>query len=186
MKKTKKHWLDMGLKILGASGEKKLTIDYLCKNLQVTKGSFYHHFSSRKIYIYEMLKYWSQKYTDEIIEVISELNSTTQKAHELINKILVMPQKAEIAIRIWAAQNEEVLHFQQQVDEARMTFLQKHLFNITKDRKRSQQDARVVYTCYIGCQHVLPNITQYEYIDILNHLLTIVGLPPYDEKEVTK
>ena len=179
MKKTKKHWFEMGIKILGEGGQKQLTIDSLCQKLQMTKGSFYHHFSNRKKYIFGLLEYWSKRYTSEIIRSIEKIDTPTLQAHELVKKVLVIPQKVEMAIRVWALQNETVHHFQQQVDDMRIQFLETYLNNISEDKIHNKKNAKLIYTCYIGCQHLLPRISHQEYIEILNHLLTIVGLPPY-------
>ncbi|BBM85943.1 TetR/AcrR family transcriptional regulator [Candidatus Uabimicrobium amorphum] len=183
MKKTKKHWFEVGIDILGESGEKQLTIDCLCQKLQMTKGSFYHHFTSRKKYIHGLLEYWSQRYTTEIISSIEKIDAPTLRAHELIRKVLVIPQKVEMAIRVWASQNEAVHHFQQQVDDMRIQFLETYLHSISDDKIYNKKNAKLIYTCYIGCQHLLPRISHEEYIEILNHLLTIVGLPPYFDKD---
>ncbi|WP_372364430.1 TetR/AcrR family transcriptional regulator [Candidatus Uabimicrobium sp. HlEnr_7] len=179
MKKTKKHWLDAGLDILEQWGEKKLKIDFLCQQLNMTKGSFYHHFANRKEYIYELLEYWSKKYTTEIIETIAKIDEPTEKTYQLIKKVLVIPQNTEITIRIWALQNETVRQFQQQVDDVRIRFFETYLQNTNDDILLNEKNAQLIYTYYVGCQYLLPRISQEDYIEMLNHLLTIVGLPPY-------
>lgn len=50
-RRSKIDILAFGLDILSEYGEGELTIDFLCQKLGVTKGSFYHHFKSRDLFL---------------------------------------------------------------------------------------------------------------------------------------
>ena len=43
---NKEKWLQTGLDILNKTSYTDIKIEYLCKHLKVTKGSFYHHFKN--------------------------------------------------------------------------------------------------------------------------------------------
>ena len=62
---SKETWIKKGLKVLAESGAASLTIKGLSFRLNVTKGSFYHHFKNRIVFINEMLEYWENQLTYE-------------------------------------------------------------------------------------------------------------------------
>ena len=57
----KKHaadvWVREGLTVLAEMGPDGLTIDELCRRLNLTKGSFYHHYANRSMYIKALLEF---------------------------------------------------------------------------------------------------------------------------------
>ena len=49
-------WIDAGLQALAAGGPDAVRVDLLAKELGVTRGGFYHHFSSRQALLDAMLE----------------------------------------------------------------------------------------------------------------------------------
>ncbi len=52
------RWLDLGLETLRENGTTGLRIDRLARQLGVTKGSFYAHFSSKNDYLTALCEHW--------------------------------------------------------------------------------------------------------------------------------
>ena len=80
---TKKSWLKEGLDVLANLGAEKLTIDTLCIQLGVTKGSFYHHFKNRQNFIESLLAYWEEVNTLAVIKLSEGLGDTREKIKEI-------------------------------------------------------------------------------------------------------
>ncbi len=62
-RKTKLDWIEQGLAILAEESSPALTTEALTKRLDVTKGSFYHHFTNYEDYKLNLLSYFEQVQT---------------------------------------------------------------------------------------------------------------------------
>jgi AcrR family transcriptional regulator len=65
---TAGDWLKQALEILDNEGIHKVKVEYLARQLGVTKGSFYWHFKNHETLIREMLNYWARILTINVIE----------------------------------------------------------------------------------------------------------------------
>ena len=97
-------WIEEGFHILADEGDSALTVDALCRRLDRSKGSFYHHFDGRPGYVDALLTEWESQATDRLIEtghtdapVEDRLRAVNHQASELRNARL------ERAIRGWSA-----------------------------------------------------------------------------------
>jgi AcrR family transcriptional regulator len=83
----KKHAADVqvreGLTVLAEMGSDGLTIDELCRRLNLTKGSFYHHYANRSMYIRALLEFWEREMTLRVIEVSQQEGSALQRLRRL-------------------------------------------------------------------------------------------------------
>ena len=59
--KPREKWLKEGLEALREGGTEALRIDPLARRLEVTKGSFYSHFSSKDEYLNAICEYWREQ-----------------------------------------------------------------------------------------------------------------------------
>ena len=147
-----RRWLSTGLKVLAELGAPGITIGELCQRLNLSKGSFYHHFSSREGFIRELLAYWESEMTDRVIALTRKEDSKLKKLSELTAGIAAGP--VEPAIRAWAAQNSEVDEVLRRVDQRRVHHLATLLQSLeVADHKFM---ARMLYATYLGAQQLRP------------------------------
>ncbi len=161
MKKIEKGaWLEKGLNVLVNEGFQRITIENLCTLLQITKGSFYHHFKSIDGYTEELMKYWRNKNTVDLIEGTNKISDINKKHMQLNDLASSIPQKEEQIIRAWAFSNEIVRQYVQQVDDMRI----KYLIDLNKeagmDTNDAQDYATLVYGTLIGIQQLYPEISK--------------------------
>jgi len=162
-KLVKTDWLKEGLKILSASGYQKITIDNLCTSLKITKGSFYHHFKNIENYIEELMKYWQNEDTLELIRK-TEQSGTLNEKQKLINDLaLSVPHIAEQAIRAWSFSNAIVRHYLQQVDTARLQYLTDLNIQERMDSSEARIHALLGYATMIGVQQLLSHMSEEEF-----------------------
>ena len=81
-----------------------MRVERLARELGVTKGSFYWHFTDRADLLNRMLEFWSQKYTDVIVENPEFLEGDPGEG---LLAVLVRVRKEkleefELALRSWA------------------------------------------------------------------------------------
>ena len=67
-RKSKRDWFIAAIYLLAEGGPSAITIDALCQQLQVTKGSFYHHFKNYDDFKLSFLHYYEEAGTLNIIE----------------------------------------------------------------------------------------------------------------------
>lgn len=164
MKKIEKNaWFEEGLKVLSNEGFQRITIDNLCSFLNITKGSFYHHFKNIDGYVEALMKYWLNKNTVEFINATEKLTNIEEKQMLLNDLAASASQKAEQVIRAWSFSNETVRKYVQQVDDMRMEYLIDLHKQAGIDVKSAKDHAIIEYGTLIGIQQLCPNISKEEF-----------------------
>lgn len=173
MKKlTKKAWFDKGFEILKASGAADLTIENLTRKLNITKGSFYHHFKSRDDYFEKLLGFWEKKQTFDIIEIRKQ-----EKTFKGINETLLKLSKAnmdpgiEVAVRAWALRDPLARTYQERIDNQRVGFLRAMFSLMTDDPEQVEMISVIRYCFYIGSHQIIPAIGEETYKKKLDALM---------------
>jgi len=168
---TKEHWFNEGLKILEEFGSAGLTIEELTKRLKVTKGSFYHHFKNRITFSEELLAYWEQQMTLEIINTSSresDFEERNQKIMDLSNK--PRTYKQEVAVRSWARRDLTAWSFQKRIDKQRLLYLKELYGMFTRDKQKAELMAYIRYCFVIGAQQIIPGIKGKKLQELLSEL----------------
>ena len=120
-------WLQLALETLDNQGIHKVNVEYLARKLGVTKGSFYWHFKNRETLFKEMLNYWADSLTTDVIQ---RSDQDSHDASERLFKLMSiitdeMTGRYEAAIRAWATHNEVARSILQKVDQQRLKFVTK-------------------------------------------------------------
>ena len=152
-------WVREGLTVLAELGPEGLTIDELCRRLHLTKGSFYHHYANRSVYISAVLAFWEQEMTAHVIEV-SEQEGTAQQRLRRLTQISTTfeHERVETIIRAWASQDETVRLYQERVDRKRLQYLSELCGTILENPDDGLALAQIFYTMYVGAQHIFPPV----------------------------
>ena len=154
---TRRRWLEEGLALLEEAGAEALTIESLTNRLGVTKGSFYHHFANYQDFQERLLEFWEEEGTLRIIQWAEQEASPPDKLARVMQASL-HPSRLDVALRAWALQDEQVQVHQQRIDQQRLAYLEAVVFATRADRLYAQQLARVLYSLYVGSQHIIPPI----------------------------
>lgn len=155
---TREGWLDIGLHLLGAEGEKLLTIDHLCQVANRTKGSFYHHFKNRDKFIEELLEYWQSECTDRIISTVEQLDDLNERRRQLDRLAASIDSQVEQAIRNWSGSDDRVQQALQKVDAKRINYLAKLIEELGQmDQAVALELAIIEYAIFVGLQNLFPN-----------------------------
>lgn len=175
MSSKKAVWLETGLEILSSRGPSGLTIENLVSRMGRTKGAFYHHFSNSGNFNNQLLEYWLQTYTREILTRSRKGSTPNEKLKSLVQSTLKIPRKTELAIRAWALYDDKVKPFQERIDQERLDYLSDIFFSVSKDYSRSRLKAFKIYSAFIGYQqlanHIAGNKSPYitELFEIANY-----------------
>lgn len=153
------HWLAAGLETLAVEGVPRLTIDALTKKQHVTKGSFYHHFRNQEDFKNALLGFWEQQYTRRIVEFSESAQDPALIFSRFISIIGNESPAAEIAIRSWAFQDEQVRAYVQRIDDVRVAHARRWFRLAQKEETLADQLARLFNALLIGCYSVFPPLT---------------------------
>jgi len=183
---TPTDWLDAGLAILATDGPEAVTIDELCSRLDVTKGSFYHHFDGYADYETRLLEHFETEGTQEIIETVESEPTSEAKLYRLLDVVVAASRQAEsdpeLAIRAWAQQDEAVRAVQERVDDRRIAYLRSLTTDIVDD-DRADSLATLLYAALVGCEQLHPPLRGDQVRSLFDEILRGYGLPPTDHRD---
>jgi AcrR family transcriptional regulator len=167
------------MELLAREGIQGLTIDALCQRLGLTKGSFYHHFPSYQDYLVALLEVWEQG-TMRLIaesEAAGAAGARLRRLTELVSGRGSAP--LEVAIRAWAVQDTVARSYQQRVDELRMRYLSDLFSALLPTSADAWAFAQIVYSVFVGAQHMFPPIEGDELQRLYSYLdLRVLGFDP--------
>jgi AcrR family transcriptional regulator len=149
---TVENYYRAAFEVLGEDGSEAMTIASLCERLEVTKGSFYHHFGSMPGFTEGLLGFWEREHSDRLIAISKAQPDPTLRITTLIEIAVGLPHATEAAIRAWGRSNAEVAAVTTRVDRRR----ERHLTDATAalgiDRARAKLLARISMNLLIGAQ----------------------------------
>ncbi len=144
----------VGFEALCEGGAEVIRVEPLAKRLGVTKGSFYHHFSTRRDLQMALLQAWEQRGTDEIIEhVQGSAQLPEDRLRSLAYQTFAVQANAdaiEAAIRAWANTDNEVAETATRVDQRRLDYVAKLLVAHGMAAEVAQRRAKLLYRTLIG------------------------------------
>jgi AcrR family transcriptional regulator len=163
-------WLNEALILLFKSGIDSVRIDTLCTRLNMTKGSFYHHFKNRKLFLEAILTYWEDKFTVKFIEFAEEGTTPGEKLKRLNQIALSTENDPEIHIRAWALTDEMAKETVSRVDQRRIDYLVQLYTDLGLDKSEALITARTIYSVLIGSQYLFPLLNQQDILEIFNFI----------------
>jgi len=122
---TRQDWIDAGVELLVHAGVGAITVDRLATNLNVTRGSFYHHFADREDLLRAMLEHWAHQWTYAVREQIASLGLDPGTTLFALMKLIRSNRAADYdaPIRAWALHDPVARQVVNEVDEARLGFI---------------------------------------------------------------
>jgi AcrR family transcriptional regulator len=177
MKYTRKQdWLETGLQILGQDGVKGLTIQKLTGELDVTKGSFYHHFDNVQAYRKQLISFWADQYLTTAGNPAEEAGSKLALLDLIMAEAFSPMTEPEIAIRIWAQQDELVRDLVEKVDRSRHAFVLQVFQEVAQDEEQARLMADMLFTISIGSLTALPRLPAERVQELYSEFKRLYGL----------
>lgn len=177
MKKlSQETWIEAGFQALDRHGYQQLSIEKTARRLNVTRGSFYHHFDSRSSFVDALLNRWKAEYTDNVINFAEAGANAHVRLERYLEIASGMQPGREVAIRAWAARESRVREVLQEVDAIRSRFayeLGRDLL-LQRDEGEIQRFARLACLAFIGFQQTGPHGSQH-FIQLVRDILDLAG-----------
>lgn len=118
-RRSPQDFFDGAIEILETEGFVALTAAGLCDRMGMTRGSFYHHFTSFDDFVDRLLAYWEERYTTKPVADVEATEGEDAQRELQLHFAQVLPHGAEAAIRAWSAVSPRVATAQRRVDAFR-------------------------------------------------------------------
>jgi len=144
-------WINAGLAALSEAGLMAVRVELLAKRLNITKGSFYWHFSRREELLSAMLVEWERAQTTSVVATVEGRGgSPHERLLHLSDSLANLDLQLEAAMRSWAASDFDVCRVLERVDSARLVYLQSIIESAGVPTGHAKARARLVYFALIG------------------------------------
>ena len=140
------------LGVLGEQGSDGMTIASLCDRLDVTKGSFYHHFGGMPGFVEQLLAYWEREHSERLIAISKAQPDPSLRITTLTEMAVNLPHASESAIRAWGRSNADVAEVIARVDKRRERHIVDAIAALGVDRGRARLLARIAMNLLVGIQ----------------------------------
>ncbi|MFD0901821.1 TetR/AcrR family transcriptional regulator [Actinomadura sediminis] len=167
---SRHDWLEAGIGILAEDGAPALTLERLTDRLDLTKGSFYHHFKGMAGFKTDLLAYYESEHTSRFIQDAECAGETAgTKLHRLMELVLAAKGDSddlENAMRAWALQDDEARALQERVDRRRIDYLRTLVRGLDTADRDPGPLARLFYLLLVGAQQLVPPVPAEELREI--------------------
>ncbi|MGH1355921.1 MAG: TetR/AcrR family transcriptional regulator [Thalassovita sp.] len=143
-------WLDLALAALKDHGYGALKAQPLAKKLNVTRGSFYHHFENLEGFHAAVIAYWSERSSGQIIKTARETNNPLKALDDLLQKTLQSGEELERAVRSWSTVEASVAKAVERVDQERIKVAETLLIDGGVSKSAAAARAKLLYWAAIG------------------------------------
>lgn len=155
MRWTKQAWLDLGVKLLRERGSDALTLEALTAAAGRTRGSFYHHFADRDIFLSELIARWRHQTLEARAAALPTSGSPEDLRAFLRDEPYRLDHAFERALRQLAVREPTVRGALGEVDQARINALAALLSVIRPDLDDPASHAFVQYAAMVGGQWLI-------------------------------
>lgn len=151
---TKTDWLKKGLQVLSQKGYTHLRLEYLCEQLNVTRGSFYHHFEDIGDYTDKLMEHWEANSMQIMDGVAAHEGSPAERLNLLQERVFDISARLEVVVRAWATFNKTVLKYIRRTDRKRIDFITALYLEAGLGEEAAETTAKIEYMAYIGAQNL--------------------------------
>lgn len=123
-------WIEAALDALGEEGIDGVRVELIARKLQITKGSFYHHFADRDDLHEAMLERWRQRLVVQVIEHLEAIGDPAERYHQLMHapyELARADRDLDLAVMLWARRDARAAAALEAADRTRTEFIARAL-----------------------------------------------------------
>ncbi len=153
---TREDWINAAYDLLITSGIDSIRIETLAKNLKITRGSFYHHFSGREDLMQAVMADWRSKATENIIYRLDHVKSDPKEQLFQLFQLPFRGKRArdiasiELAIRAWARREPRVQKILTEVDNYRLKYMRSIIAEMGYSEDEAHERAFLFYSTILS------------------------------------
>jgi AcrR family transcriptional regulator len=180
MSAARQRWLDAGIEVLTEEGGvDAIRIDRLAERLNLSTGSFYHHFKGVAGFKKELLVHLEEIQTAGFADAVADTEVVpgdgAKTSADLIGRLATARAeyrrpRLEAALRAWALTDPDAARTQAAIDEGRLETIRSVWRHVTSDEDEVQLAALLPYVVAIGASAIMPPLGD----DDLHHLYEMI------------
>ena len=122
---NRESWVTAAIEVLVESGIGAISISRLAEKLNITRGSFYHHFGGREDLLIAVLQYWEESLTINIRVKVEALRLPPRETLKQLVRIIRKYRAAEYdaAFRAWGLHDPLCGKILERVDSFRLGYI---------------------------------------------------------------
>ena len=169
-------WIEQGLRALAAGGPDAVRVEPLARELGVTRGGCYWHFTDRSALLEEMLDTWERATTDEVVERLErEGGDASAKLRRLLALTSSSVLRTDLAVRDWARRDPAVAERLRRVDNRRMDHLRALFGTLGSDAADVEARCLLFFSLLIGNHSIAADHGARSRADVLALTLRLLG-----------
>ena len=151
---SEEAWLDAAHHLLIQSGVESVKVMAMASQLQMSRTSFYWHFSDREALLDALIKRWEEQNTGNLVARTQLYADTIAEAVLNLFDCWVDPQlfdaRMDFAIRNWAHQSDKLKAILEKDDEERISAIHNMFSRFGFSQTQADVRAHTVYYTQIG------------------------------------
>lgn len=182
---TAEAWAEAALEVIASDGFDAVAIEPLARQLGVTKGSFYWHFSNREALLRAALQRWEKAETVDILARAGPESDPYQRIVKLFKAANSSYRAGRLYLAIAAAEDKPMVQvFVRRVSEQRLQYLFDCYRALGYGTALARHWARFAYATYMGnlqisrdTPELMPGGSTYgDYVKLM--IQTLIPQPP--------
>jgi AcrR family transcriptional regulator len=154
---TKEDWIILGYKRFSENGIAGIVIEQMAKKLEVNKSSFYWYFSTKKIFVQEIINFWENENTLDIINHVNSAKSPRSRFEKLIELSFRKDNNIDFIfyLKKYAKSNKELNNLIINIDNQRMQYTADLLQQLGISENESKVKSSIFYKYLIGYHEMI-------------------------------
>ncbi len=154
--RTRHDWVLAALATLAGGGIDAVKVERIARTLNVSKGSFYWHFTDRAQLLSALLDLWDEDFTRQLIDNAAHLPTPAERLGAVAREALVATMagvdsaRAEAAVQAWAARDESAAARLRAIEAVRVGYIADELASAGMPAAHAGAIAKALYMALLG------------------------------------
>ena len=140
----KEDWVNLGYTLFSEHGVLGIIVEKMAKTLKVNKSSFYWHFKTKKDFIKQLIMFWINKETKQIIKLTNCKKTVTERFETLVALIYKKDPFLDFTfyLKRYGKKEKKIQKIIDDIDNKRIEYAS----NLLQEMGYSEQDANIKST----------------------------------------
>ena len=153
----KEDWISLGFKLFSEKGISGIVIENMAQELKVNKSSFYWHFKTKKEFIQQLIDFWINNETEQIISLTNNVKPAKEKFKTFIAlSYKKMPNQDFIFyLKRYGQKEKTIKRIIKKIDLLRIEYIKKLLQEMSYSPQESHIKSTLLYKHLIGYHEMI-------------------------------
>lgn len=150
-------WIRYGFELFAKHGSSAIIVDKMARKLTCNRSSFYWHFSSKDNFINEIIKYWVEVDTNQLINQVDKASTPDKKLRILIAISFKSDPHIDFIFHLkrYAIKRKDIQTMIDEIDKQRIGFVSSLLVDLGYSETESKEKSSIFYKYLIGYHEMI-------------------------------